>query len=389
MNTRDLERALERRSAELETAVGAEAAAVTVLEQATANFAKVNGSYAEFVELKNRKEYAEICLVKARSTLETCTANVECTRQGLEDARRKEELSTAQREASESNFDSDVAGDADTIFESVAAALEAYRVAIAPARAAAARITQRFSEHCVAVARYQELLGQPAQTPGALAQAAPLLRRLLERNPGTALPNRWHYACSDLLEVAQLEPVSCITALEERTRLEQLTMVALDPKPFEAELARLQAHDELVATQAAESDRIEREAVDRETKRKAHAAHIASLEQQPDPMHPGRTQADDYMTKSGAVEIVKGVKVPIETWQSPRRQCEYNKLGQQSSTINSLRGRPVRSQVVQSHGQELRVDWFADHTHTVSDITEKPGLIARAVNAIVDAVSPT
>ncbi len=181
--------------------------------------------------------------------------------------------------------------------------------------------------------------------------------------------------------------------LHSRSRLEDLAILSLDPK-YEAELARLNAAEESKLKAAVEAQALaDRQASEAEAQRN-HAALVKRLREtpDPDPRHPGRMMSDLYMTGSKQVTIPTYGTIAIEFFKDPTiRDPKHTIVKAMLEPFDERRHGGIKSvgDAVEREGLRFEVVTCADGSRHVRQIQEsKPGLIARTVAKVLDAVSP-
>lgn len=327
-------------------------------------------------------------LAKARDSLAMAQSNFDACEAALRNAVHEALIERLQAACKLEGYHSDVAPTVVHLLDAIADS----RAALARARLAAVDIESRFEQLCLATRAYQEAKGEPVTDLNAATKAAPVLLRMLEAGgPDCALPLGWWHKADDLVEVAWLEPVSCRTP---RSRLEDLAILSLDPR-YEAELARLNAAEESELKAAGEAQSLaDQQAAEVEAKRK-HEELVARLRKTPDtdPRYPGRMMSDLYKIDSRHCAVPGFGTVVIESWKDPcNRDPKHVIKKPVLDPFDANRHGGIREVLPPVEVEKLRFEIVVckDGSRHVRQIEEsKPSLLSRAVNALVDAVSPT
>jgi hypothetical protein len=345
MNVTESQNWLADRTAELELAQGKLASLELQLTAAQESFSRTNGDPAEFVAARDRVAHLEHQIEQCKQAVATCEENCRVARQGLERAQREEKVASLSERASLTNYRAAVAQDVTALLDALIAA-----------EAAARHIDERWGQVERASAELRRF-GEPGVNTGLHSRLGPVLLDLLQRHPDQR---------AMVGDVWKPNSVSGMRPLEDN-----LNRVGLAGFVSPA----------LLATEPSQGEHVRVQQIAMLTPDQQERARLAEqLRPAPEP----KPQATPW--RSGTIEsFFEGARYKVAVYKSGVAQESYELL---PPVDPPPRGVPELSRRnVTVHGLDAVLISYGNGLKAIVP-PAKPGIIARAVSAVVDAVTP-
>lgn len=389
-----LRQSLQDRTAELESALALVATREGKVAAAQESFAKCNGDFEVFRTAKDLVEFETRQLSKARDSLATAQSNLDACSTALVNAEHEQRSAELTGETL-APFAAELHPNIDQARTLAAQALDL----LGPVDAA-------FIRRLVACRALQEM-NAPAPIVDSTVRFAPILVALLEQDANTLLPENWLQLIQQFGEVeARCNVAGLALLLAATLKLEsfgstdtrQQLAVGIHGKAFEAVSCREIRLQQLSALSpdVRYSEQLTKLEADREATQQRERQAAADLVQHEARERLAKMPSDPLTNKSPSESFLmgtaertfKGARYQLETWHDPMTGLDSKKLAASSSTVSLVpKAQPIATETFTSDGLELQLLRFADGTKLVREVP-KPGLIARTVAKVLDAVSP-